>query len=96
MKRIESRRELLKSSLLSGAGLFIAFHVPSKARAADPKPKAPPDPNAFVRVAPDGTVPARRVKAATAQESKRTDDVLQHVLLLLAQLLDVADHVPFG
>ncbi|HEX9577267.1 MAG TPA: xanthine dehydrogenase family protein molybdopterin-binding subunit [Myxococcales bacterium] len=51
-----SRRELLRSSLLSGAGLFIAFHVPRKARAAEPPPKAPTDPNAFVRVAPDGSV----------------------------------------
>src|SRR6266850_890318 len=51
-----SRRELLRSSLISGAGLVIAFHVPRKARAAGPPPKAPPDPNAFVRVAPDGIV----------------------------------------
>src|SRR6266850_4187038 len=51
-----SRRELLRSSLVSGAGLVIAFHVPRKARAAGPPPKAPPDPNAFVRVAPDGIV----------------------------------------
>ena len=52
-----TRRDLLRSSLLSGAGLFIAFHVPGKARAAaGPPPKAPPDPNAFVRVAPDGAV----------------------------------------
>jgi len=51
-----SRRELLRSSLISGAGLVIAFHVPRKARAAGPPPKAPPDPNAFVRVAPEGTV----------------------------------------
>jgi len=53
-----SRREVLRSSLVSGAGLFIAFHIPSKARAAEaaaPK-KPPPDPNAFVRVAPDGSV----------------------------------------
>ena len=51
-----TRRELLQKSLLSGAGLFVAFHVPAKARAAAaPAPKAPPDPNAFVRVAPDGT-----------------------------------------
>jgi len=51
-----SRRDLLRSSLLSGAGLFIAFHVPGKARAAGPPPKALPDPNAFVRVGPDGAV----------------------------------------
>ena len=51
-----SRRELLRNSLLSGAGLFVAFHVPRKVRAAEPPAKKPPDPNAFVRVAPDDTV----------------------------------------
>jgi isoquinoline 1-oxidoreductase subunit beta len=51
------RRELLRASLLSGAGLFVAFHVPAKARAATPNGPVPaPDPNAFVRVAPDGSV----------------------------------------
>jgi isoquinoline 1-oxidoreductase beta subunit len=51
-----TRRELLRTSLLSGAGLFVAFHVPRKAFAAAPKAKAPPDPNAFVHVAPDESV----------------------------------------
>ena len=52
-----SRRQLLQRSLLSGAGLFVAFHVPRKALAApEPPAKKPPDPNAFVRVAPDDTV----------------------------------------
>ncbi|HTO96450.1 MAG TPA: xanthine dehydrogenase family protein molybdopterin-binding subunit [Myxococcales bacterium] len=52
-----TRRELLQKSLLSGAGLFVAFHVPAKARAAaQPAPKKPPPPNAFVRVAPDDSV----------------------------------------
>jgi isoquinoline 1-oxidoreductase beta subunit len=52
-----SRRELLRKSLLSGAGLFVAFHVPRKARAVpEPAAKQAPDPNAFVRVAPDDTV----------------------------------------
>jgi isoquinoline 1-oxidoreductase beta subunit len=54
-----SRRDLLRASVLSGAGLFIAFHVPRKVARAAPEPsakKAPPDPNAFVRVAPDGSV----------------------------------------
>jgi isoquinoline 1-oxidoreductase beta subunit len=51
-----TRRELLRTSLLSGAGLFVAFHIPRKALAAGPKAKAPPDPNAFVRVAPDESV----------------------------------------
>ena len=47
-----SRREMLRASLLSGAGLFVAFHIPRKARAAAQPPAKPlPDPNAFVRVA---------------------------------------------
>jgi len=52
-----SRRELLRKSLLSGAGLFVAFHIPRKARAVpEPASKQAPDPNAFVRVAPDESV----------------------------------------
>src|SRR3954465_5503435 len=52
-----SRRELLRKSLLSGAGLFVAFHVPRKARAVpEPAAKQAPDPNAFLRIAPDDTV----------------------------------------
>jgi len=52
-----TRRELLRKSLLSGAGLFVAFHVPRKAGAVpQPAGKPPPDPNAFVRVAPDESV----------------------------------------
>jgi isoquinoline 1-oxidoreductase beta subunit len=51
------RRDLLRASVLSGAGLFIAFHVPRKAWAAsEPEPQLLPDSNAFVRVAPDGSV----------------------------------------
>ena len=34
-----SRRELLRKSLVSGAGLFVAFHVPRKVRAV-PEPAA--------------------------------------------------------
>jgi isoquinoline 1-oxidoreductase beta subunit len=51
-----SRRGLLRSSLLSGAGLVIAFHVPRKGRAAALEKKAAVDPNAFVRIAPDDSV----------------------------------------
>lgn len=52
-----SRRDFLKGSVAAGAGLVVAFHVPRPARAAGPAaaPK-PPDPNAFLRIAPDGTV----------------------------------------
>jgi len=52
-----SRRDFLRSSLLSGAGLVIAFYVPRRAlAAATPPEKQPPRPNAFVRVAPDDSV----------------------------------------
>jgi len=52
-----TRRELLRSSVLSGAGLFIAFHVPREAHAVpEPSGKQLPDPNAFLRVAPDESV----------------------------------------
>lgn len=53
-----SRRTFLRTSLASGAGLVIAFYVPRKTRAAEAEaPKQPaPDPNAFLRIAPDGVV----------------------------------------
>ncbi|HSN92312.1 MAG TPA: xanthine dehydrogenase family protein molybdopterin-binding subunit [Anaeromyxobacteraceae bacterium] len=52
-----SRRDFLRTSLASGAGLVIAFHVPLRARAAPAEPQRPlPAPNAFLRIAPDGAV----------------------------------------
>src|SRR5712671_4291440 len=65
-----SRRDLLRTSVLSGAGLFLAFHVPRKVARAAPEPaakKAPPDPNAFVRVAPDGSVTVQLAHAEMGQ-----------------------------
>ena len=52
-----SRRDFLRTSLVSGVSLVIAFHVPlrSRAWAAEP-PKPLPSPNAFLRIAPDGSV----------------------------------------
>ncbi len=52
-----SRRSFLRTSLVSGAGLVIAFYVPPRSRAgAAPPKKAPPTPNAFVRIGSDDSV----------------------------------------
>jgi isoquinoline 1-oxidoreductase beta subunit len=54
-----SRRNFLTASALSGASLVIAFHIPRRAEAlllaAGPK-KPLPAPNAFLKIAPDGSV----------------------------------------
>jgi isoquinoline 1-oxidoreductase beta subunit len=53
-----SRRALLKSSAALGGGLVIATYLPSLSLAEDaPAPrKLEPQPNAFIRIAPDNTV----------------------------------------
>jgi isoquinoline 1-oxidoreductase subunit beta len=52
-----TRRSFLRTSVLSGAGLVIAFYVPRKGFAAAAAPQKPaPPPNAFVRIAPDDSV----------------------------------------
>ena len=55
-----SRREFLRSSAMSGAGLVIAFHVPRRAEAlllaAGKKVPALPPPNAFLRIGADDSV----------------------------------------
>jgi isoquinoline 1-oxidoreductase beta subunit len=52
-----TRRDLLRNSATSAAGLLIAFHVPRAARAAGP-PAPPPLPpaNAFLRIGADDSV----------------------------------------
>jgi isoquinoline 1-oxidoreductase beta subunit len=51
-----TRRDFLKSGALAGAGLVIAFHAPRTARAIDLAGEDTLAPNAYLRVAPDGTV----------------------------------------
>jgi isoquinoline 1-oxidoreductase beta subunit len=53
------RRLFLKQTATVAAGLAIAFYLPAGAAASDPKAPAPAatfEPNAWVRVLPDGTV----------------------------------------
>ena len=52
-----TRRSFLQTSVLAGAGLVIAFHVPRRGLAAAAEPQKPlPPPNAFLRIAPDESV----------------------------------------
>ncbi len=57
-----SRRQFLRTSAWTGAGLVIGFHLPELPRLAfaaeEPAPTAPPLPaaNAFLRIGPDGSV----------------------------------------
>lgn len=54
-----SRRNFLTTSALSGASLVIAFHIPRRAEAlllAGPPKRPLPAPNAFLKIAPDGSV----------------------------------------
>ena len=53
-----SRRDFLRSSAVTGAGLVIAFHVPPARRGAARRPaeEAAPAPNAFLRIGPDDSV----------------------------------------
>jgi isoquinoline 1-oxidoreductase beta subunit len=53
-----SRRELLRNSALSAAGLLVSFHVAPKIVRAAPAPAAPPlpPPNAFLRIGTDDSV----------------------------------------
>ena len=52
-----TRRDMLRTTAASAAGLVVAFHVPQVVRAA-PKPAAPPlpQPNAFLKIGTDDSV----------------------------------------
>ena len=78
-----TRRDLLRRSVLSGAGLFIAFHVPRKALAVPAAPaKQLPDPNAFVRVAPDDSV------TVLLAHSEMGQGIWTSLAMLIAEELD--------
>src|SRR5438270_1812192 len=80
-----TRRALLQKSLLSGAGLFVAFHVPRKLGAVpQPAGKQLPDPNAFVRVAPDGSV------TVLLAHSEMGQGIWTGLAMMIAEELDCA------
>jgi isoquinoline 1-oxidoreductase subunit beta len=51
-----TRRSFLHVTALAGGGMLIGTYIEPKAFAQQPAPKTPPDPNAFIRIAADGTV----------------------------------------
>jgi isoquinoline 1-oxidoreductase subunit beta len=78
-----TRRALLQKSLLSGAGLFVAFHVPRKLGAVPQSAtKQLPDPNAFVRVAPDESV------TVLLAHSEMGQGIWTSLAMLIAEELD--------
>ena len=80
-----SRRSFLKTSVLSGAGLVIAFYVPSRSRAAaEPAEKPLPPPNAFLRVGPDGAVVVQLAHSEMGQ------GIWTGLAMLVAEELDCA------
>jgi len=61
------RRTFLRASAGTGAGLWLALHLPSRAEAA--APAAALEPNAWLRVAPSGEVTVFLAKAEMGQGS---------------------------
>ena len=61
------RRQFLQGGALAGAGLFVAFHLPSTARAATAR--GPLEPNAWLRVDPDGQVTITVARSEMGQGS---------------------------
>jgi isoquinoline 1-oxidoreductase beta subunit len=77
-----SRREFLQVSGGAGVGLVVAFWLPARALPATPAAAAGGELNAYVRVAPDGTVIFSIAKSEMGQ------GVLTSLALLLAEELD--------
>lgn len=64
-----TRRDFLRTGALAGAGLVIAFHVPESAQATDLAGKDTLAPNAYLRVAPDGSVTVMIARSELGQGS---------------------------
>lgn len=79
-----SRRTLLKAGALAGAGLVIGFRVSEPAFAQPAQVKAAlPQPNAFLRIAPDGTV------TVLLAHSEMGQGIWTALPMLVAEELDV-------
>src|SRR5688500_5417011 len=81
------RRRFLQTSAQAAAGLTIAFHVSwegaAQAAQETEKPKPLPDPNAFLRIAPDDTV------TVLLAHSEMGQGMWTGLVMLLAEELDL-------
>jgi len=68
-RRAVSRREFLKVGALAGGGLVVAVHLPAPVDAAPAKGAADLAPNAWLRVATDGTVTVMIARSELGQGS---------------------------
>jgi isoquinoline 1-oxidoreductase subunit beta len=78
-----SRRSFLQITALAGGGMLIGTYIEPKASAQQPAPKTPPDANAFIRIAPDGTV------TLVARNPEIGQGVKTMLPMMIAEELDV-------
>jgi isoquinoline 1-oxidoreductase beta subunit len=79
------RRDFLRATALAGGGLLLAWYPDSQAQTQGPAPQPPPplSPNAFIRVAPDGSV------TIMAKNPEVGQGVRTSLPMLVAEELDV-------
>ena len=82
MKSIH-RRSFLKVSSIAGGGLLLSFYVKPQKAAAQFGPAAPPVPNNFIKIAPDGMV------TIMAKDPEVGQGVKTMLPMLIADELDV-------
>ena len=77
------RRDFLRATALAGGGLLLAWYPESEAQTPEPPPAPPLSPNAFIRVAPDGSV------TIMAKNPEVGQGVRTSLPMLIADELDV-------
>src|SRR5512134_1008879 len=94
---VMDRRRFLQTSAQAAAGLTIAFHVSWGEAAEEPARAKPlPNPNAFLRIAPDDTV------TVLLAHSEMGQGVWTGLVMLVAEELDLdwskvrVEHAPAG
>jgi isoquinoline 1-oxidoreductase beta subunit len=78
-----NRRSFLKVTALAGGGMMIGLYVKPRAWAQGPQAAAPLKPDAFIKIAPDGSVIIMAKNPEVGQGSKT------HLPMIIADELDV-------